>query len=126
VTVETKIGKLKAYDSIALGIHGENNSLKFSENGQVLALTTISNRIEIEDKYGNNKVYEPSYRQSMCSDNEKEIVPLKIEFTNYGIIFNSNIDDEFNLDECKFNVTQLEVDYNKIRIGCTGCSGCAH
>ncbi|SHH93592.1 hypothetical protein [Clostridium grantii] len=126
VTVETKIGKLKAYDSIALGIHGENNSLKFSENRQVLALTTISNRIEIEDKYGNNKSYEPSYRQSMCSDNEKEIVPLKIEFTNYSVIFNSNSDDEFNLDECKFNITQLEVDYSKIRIGCTGCSGCSH
>ena len=47
--INTPIGKIEAFDRNTLGIHGESNSLKFYNNGEVKEIVTFTNVIEVHD-----------------------------------------------------------------------------
>ncbi|WP_319370260.1 hypothetical protein [uncultured Ilyobacter sp.] len=114
--VETPIGSLKAYDIAPLGIHGDNNSLSFYENGKIKSLYTITNEILIK---GNCEEYlcSPAETISMCSDEKKDLLPMKIEFKK-GKVFLENRKASFNIEEFAFKVNDYKVDKDKM------CSTC--
>jgi len=48
VTVQTPIGALTAFDSNAVGVNADVNSLMFDEDGKIIALTTVNNRVAVK------------------------------------------------------------------------------
>lgn len=78
--VSTPAGEIVAFDSDAVGVNGDVNSLIFDEDGTVLGVTTTLTRINAMDAEGRTQTFVPEYRESLCGDSEQEIVPMLVEF----------------------------------------------
>ncbi|MBC2581486.1 hypothetical protein [Clostridium sp. DJ247] len=122
IAVKTSIGTISAYKSDAVGIHGDSNSLRFSDTGQVEALITSTDRIEVIDKNGSKKVYSPGLKRSVVDDETMEIVPLSIEFHNNKVRFNNSPEHEYDIDEYLFNIKSSAS--FKAKSLCAACSSC--
>ena len=108
-TVETKIGKISAFDNDPEGIMGDINSLQFNNQGEVTALSTTQNAIILRNEAGGEVRYTPYQKESLCSENVAVTIPLQIEFTNGTVRFNHSACEEYNLTECSFEV----IEYGK-------------
>ena len=104
--VETKIGKISAYDNDPEGIIGDINSLQFDSNGEVTSLSTTHNVITVKKASGETVIYSPSEKASLCSDLVTVTVPLQIEFVDGKVRFNNSVSDEYDISECAFEVSQ--------------------
>ena len=99
-SILTPIGSIEAYDPNSIGIHGENNSLKFNNDGTVKALTTSTNIIKIIDRKGKKYIYSPKEVLLYTNSINNDIIPVSLEF--YGNILIVDGKDKFNIDENKF------------------------
>ena len=106
--VETKIGKISAYDNDPEGIIGDINSLQFDSKGKVISLNTTHNTITVKKASGEAVVYTPSKKASLCSDLVTVTVPLQIELINGKVRFNKSVSDEYDISECSFEVIKYE------------------
>lgn len=106
--VETKIGKISAYDNDPEGIMGDINSLQFDGQGDVTALKTINNVIIVKTASGEEIRYAPSEKESLCSEKVAVTVPLQIEFINGKVRFNKRVSDEYDFSEYSFEVITYE------------------
>lgn len=120
--VDTPVGKITAYDSKALGIHGDSNSLRFSEDGRIEQVVTSVNRIEVTDKCGRQHIYEPGAKPALFNGAAKELVPLSVQFYGSKVRFNNSIEDEYDIAECTFSVGSCRLQPPN---PCSSCSGCA-
>lgn len=102
--IETKIGIINAFDSTALGIHGDSNSVKFSKDGVLISLTTPTDQVEVTKASGSKSIYRPLLKKSVIDDVSMEIIPLKISFDSDTVIFNNF--DVYNLNDCTFKITK--------------------
>jgi len=73
-----------AYDLDAIGICGDANSLEFSTEGDVVRVRTNLSRVVAEGTQGDQLVFEPELRESLCGDGDREITPLQMEFDAAG------------------------------------------
>lgn len=127
IAVKTKIGTIKAYNTAALGIHGDLNSLSFSREGEVESLITSTDRIEVTNKKtGEKQVYRPMLKQSIINENSMEVIPLNIEFQKNKVKFSNGFMhkflSEYTIDEYDFNIKTLSLNINSPCSSCTGCS----
>ena len=106
--VQTKIGKISAYDNDPEGIMGDINSLQFDSKGEVTSLSTTDNAITVKTASGEKVMYTPSEKESLCSERVAITVPLQIEFINGKVCFNKNPSDAYDFSECSFEVTPYE------------------
>lgn len=83
--LQTSIGKITAYDSDAVGINGDSNSLVFDDEGRVAAMSSTLNMITARHYSGAEFVFVPELRDSLCSESEREIVPMRMIFDEQGI-----------------------------------------
>ncbi|WFS61749.1 hypothetical protein LF599_13860 [Pseudodesulfovibrio thermohalotolerans] len=80
VAVPTPAGEMTAYDPDAVGVNGDANSLAFNDEGKVCRLsTTLSGLIAVHPD-GRTHRHVPQYRESLCSEAEQEVVPMRVEF----------------------------------------------
>ncbi len=117
--VLTPIGKVMAYDTRAIGIHGENNSLVFDEQGRARKVVCSTDLIEIYDENNIKTIYSPQKTQSLLNPDKKEIVPLYIAFYNHKVSINEEI--EYALDKYSFVVKHY---YLFFQTACGDCSNC--
>jgi len=82
--VTTQAGRVMAYDLDAIGICGDANSLEFSTEGDVVRVRTNLSRVVAEGTQGDQLVFEPELRESLCGDGDREITPLQMEFDAAG------------------------------------------
>lgn len=118
IEIETAIGRILAYDASALGIHGENNSLSFFEDGNVKSIITSTDCIEITGESGENIKYHPTEKTNLFNNNIKDIVPLKIDFDYDKVRICGN---EYEINKYKFKIIN---NYKRIRIKDKSCSSC--
>lgn len=116
LVVETPIGSLRAYDIAPLGIHGDKNSLSFYEDGKIKSLYTSTDEILIKGK-DEEYLCSPVETISMCSDEKKDIRPMKIEFEGEKV-FLENRKTSFSIKGFTFSVSDYVMDKDKI------CSSC--
>ncbi|MBL4930896.1 hypothetical protein [Clostridium paridis] len=114
----TPIGNINAYDYSAIGIHGENNSLKFYDNGNIKSISTSTDRIEVYDSYGVQAIYTPVEKSNLFNKNIKDLIPLVIKFYNDAVYING---DEYKLNKYRFIVNN---NYRKLKIKNYDCSSC--
>lgn len=106
VSIETPLGKMDAFDPDPNGICGHKNSLNFTEDGKISALSSINSIVNVQDKEGYRFNFEPKVMRSYCNDDEYIVEPLKIEFENDRVIFKNgfkttgmiHMDSSFNVD----------------------------
>jgi hypothetical protein len=102
--VDTPIGTLRAFDNDPEGISGDVNSLQFDRAGTLCALRTISDQIVVTTESGEQKIYQPSEKPSLCSDLVKMDLPLLVEFIDGRVRFNNSRRDEYDVAACSFEV----------------------
>ncbi|TLM87286.1 MAG: hypothetical protein FDZ75_07055 [Actinobacteria bacterium] len=122
--VDTPIGKLTAYDRCALGIHGDSNSLSFSEQGKIEHLVTSAHKITVTDQDGAVKIYQPDSKPNMFNPEIKEPVPVSIRFGRNTVMFNNSEENEFIVDECIFSIEPFILTTINPCSSCTDCSAC--
>ena len=114
--IVTPIGEITAYDIVPLGIHGDINSLTFYEEGNIKSLYTSSDEVVIEKGEERHR-HSPGYRVSMCNDNVKEVVPMKIEFSEKEVIFNDG-NEKYSLENSSFVVNSSMIDLKTMTLSC--------
>lgn len=77
--VATLAGEITAYDPDAVGVNGDDNSLVFGKNGEVLRVTTTLSLLKAVHPNGTTSVFKPGKRESLCSEAEEEVVPMIVE-----------------------------------------------
>lgn len=117
----TPIGDIMAYDINAIGIDGGKNSLNFNEDGTIKSLYTSTDRIEVINKDGKIAVIEPRLKRSLFNDEQMDVIPYRIEFSNGKVIFNNDIKNEFEITECEFKIVKF---YTNISSSTNNCDGC--
>jgi len=120
--VDTPIGIITAYDGSALGIHGDSNSLRFSEDGKVENVVTSTNKVEVTGKDGRKHVYTPGSKPSMFNPDANELVPLRIQFYGNKVCFNNTV--EYVVEECTFSIGTFLLQTKGSCSACSGCTAC--
>lgn len=105
IKISTPIGKIEAFDKNAFGIHGEDNSLKFYNDGTIKALTTSTNIIKIIDKKGNTIIHSPKEVFHYSGSVVKDIITVNLEFRENKVIIDGT--SEYLLYENKFIIEQF-------------------
>lgn len=123
--VDTAIGTISAYDSRAIGIHGEANSLRFSTAGTIENVVSSSHRIKVFDKNGREYIYEPGRQANMFNPDVSDMVPLNIEFLANKVRFNHSEEDEYDLADCSFFVEPLALPTENTCSSCSSCTACS-
>lgn len=102
ITINTIIGPIEAYDINAIGIHGDDNSLEFYEDGKVKSLITSTNIITIHTLEGGTIIHSPRKVRIYSNSEVMDTITLAIEFRDDKVI----IDDkyEYNIQENKFEI----------------------
>lgn len=80
VTVPTGLGPLVAFDPDAVGIHADNNSLCFHQNGSLLGLKTVAHEFDLTLENGRVRRLSPPLRVNPCDGQQREPAPLSLEF----------------------------------------------
>lgn len=117
--VKTPIGKISAFNTAAIGITGDNNSLSFDEKGQIKSIVTSTDIITVRHGWEVN-VYGPGYRPSMLDLTKNEVVPLNIHFEEGTVSF-SNDDLKYNVNDYEFSIKHVPQFLN---IKCGNCDSC--
>lgn len=89
VAVRTPLGELLAFDQDAIGVCGDQNSLRFCENGALLGLTTSAHAFEVELENGRMKNLTPPLRRHPCDGERMEASPITLEFRPEFVSFTS-------------------------------------
>jgi hypothetical protein len=87
VAVPTPLGELLAFDQDAIGISGDQNSLRFGENGALLGLVTAGHAFEVELENGCRKNLFPPLRRHPCDGERMEAGPITLEFHPGSVSF---------------------------------------
>ena len=105
VKISTPIGQIEAYDKNSIGIHGENNSLKFNKDGSVSSLTTSSNIIKIINKKGEAMIYSPKEVFLYANSEVKDLITVTLQFTDEEVIINGLY--KYKIKENNFIIEQF-------------------
>lgn len=122
--ISTEIGAIMAYDTQALGIYGDSNSVKFSNEGRVESLITSTDTIEVISKKGEKNLHKPLLRPSVINESFMEIVPLNIEFYEDKVKFSSGIHHrspaEYIINQYNFHIKSSPFEESSPCSSCTG------
>jgi hypothetical protein len=99
--INTPIGKIEAFDINTLGIHGENNSLKYYNNGDIKEIVTFTNVIEVHNASGEKYRYSPNKVKKYSGDIES-FETVDIEFLENKVIINKKY--EYKYSDNTFNI----------------------
>lgn len=118
--VDTPIGTIIAYDSHAIGIHGDSNSMQFYQDGTLKAVVTSTDKIEIYDENHNKITYSPQETVSAFNPNRRDVIPLQLVFDSGKVIVNDEV--AYNIDRHSFVITNH---FKRIMKTCGDCSACS-
>ena len=124
--IETPIGDIYAYDKDAIGIHGDQNSLVFSEEEEVIGITTTHSAVKVSEKDSERTQWiEPLIVDSLIEDDEKTILPLKIKFEENEIILTDDHPRSFDLETNQFRVYIPMISETMSCSDCSSCTSCS-
>lgn len=104
-SIKTPIGQIEAYDKNAIGIHGEDNSLKFNRDGSVKSLITSTNIINVfNDKGELIAKHSPKEERLFGNSDLLDVITVSIEFEEDSVI----IDREYKYS---INKNQFKIEY---------------
>lgn len=125
------LGDVTVYDTQAVGIHADTNSLQFDEDGKLTRMAVIAETIHVS---GNSNEFEfsPSLITSQLDLDKKEIIPLYITNSLETIIIKdvTKKESQFLKNEYEFEVKPYLEYYSNLAtmdLSCAGdCSSCSN
>lgn len=126
--VKTPIGVIFAYNNDPIGIHGDDNSLKFNEGGSIQKVTTVASYIEMKDKNGKLTEVKAMKKPSMLELDKYVIVPISIEFYEEKIEVTDSDKCKKCYDYADYNISSFyneEYQFENTCTDCSSCSGCS-
>ena len=123
--VPTPIQTLHAYDTMAIGVHADSNSLVFDEKGNVTALTVPGTVFKIIRDDGYTETIAPVLVTDPL-DNESMIeLPVRVSFSAGSVLFEVNSrQSEFDLHRTRFVIQSQKQMKSKCTGNCAQCQMC--
>jgi len=78
--IQTPIGVISAFDSNAVGVNADSNSLVFDKTGRVISLVTVSNRVAVQAENGRFFMFTPREVVNPLDDESMITEGLAISF----------------------------------------------
>ncbi|MDF2567892.1 MAG: hypothetical protein K0R90_1348 [Oscillospiraceae bacterium] len=126
--IRTPIGVVTAFDPNSIGIHADNNSLEFDENGNLIRLVTANNKIIAFPKGGEIQTITPSEQPHPLEDDASIPLPLEITFTEDYVQIICEVKYLFKMGETTFTILPHVPQSPQCGSGgcsdCSSCSGC--
>ena len=126
VVIQTPIGALTAFDPNALGVNADINSLAFDEDGRIMALTTVNNRVaaQVENErpllFAPREVVNPLDGESMITEGLKISFDYDTDTVQFAEGENSTI---LLISGCAFTITaHFAATLTCSRADCAACS----
>ncbi|MEI6758535.1 MAG: hypothetical protein FDX18_10495 [Chlorobium sp.] len=120
IAVDTPLGVMTAYDNEPNGIHGDINSVQFSKEGSIEALSTVDHEVLVSLSDGKSILFQPGVKNNVCGDERKVSVPMKVRFEKQRVIFNDNPQCSFDLEQCNFEVRAIQPATKEPAYSCAG------
>ncbi len=115
--VPTPIGLLKTYNSGAVGINADSNSLSFDDRGTVITLTAPGTRFKATGSDGQTAVIEPLLAVNPLDDESVIEIPVKVSFLSGKVCFNMGEKEHvFDVNHASFTIEAIK----RPKIGCSG------
>jgi hypothetical protein len=92
LSVPTPAGEMTVFDPDAVGVNGDRNSLVFDEDGKVAQAVTTLTRLTVVHPDGHHESFIPEYRESLCGDSDREVVPMTVCFGKKEVSIRTNPD----------------------------------
>ena len=92
--IKTPIGDIEAFDKNVIGIHGDDNSLKLYEDGNIKSMITSTNVIKVLGKDGTSVSHSPKEIRLYSSSEVLDTITVQIKFIDNKVI----IDKEYEYD----------------------------
>ncbi len=118
--VKTPIGTIAAYDSRSNGINGDNNSLKFYNDGAVQSLTTSTDIVTVTDSNGKMHIFGPKIQPSIMETENTAVIPMRMEFFDGFVSFGGST-VKYEIGKCTFSIRHYP---QYLSLGCSDCSKC--
>jgi hypothetical protein len=126
IAIRTPIGALTAFDPNALGINADINSLVFDEDGKIIALTTVNNRVaaQVENErpllFAPREVVNPLDNESMITEGLK----ISFDYDTDTVQFTEGENNTILLiSGCAFTITAHSA--STLMCGPADCAGCS-
>ncbi len=116
--ISTRMGMLHAFDPDAHGVHGDCNSLQFDSDGRVIALSTVMDQVGITGPDGLNRVVRPAVRESYCSEDVFEPVPMQVVFEEERVVFQPGSKERscFPLSRTRFCLSSMASEFPRLKM----------
>jgi len=101
-TINTPIGDIEAYDINAIGIHADENSLNFYEDGKIKSLITSRNTITVTTSEGDTIYHTPKKLRIYSNSEVMDTISLTIEFRVNLVIIDNKY--EYDIEKNNFEV----------------------
>lgn len=121
LTIESMLGKITVFDPDALGIHADQNSLKFNQNGSIKGFKSTTHGVIIKDENGNQIKVGPRIVPSYVDINEKVIMPITVRIDDESVVIDNGILHRFEKKKSRFKTYESTIE---LVAGCSGCSAC--
>lgn len=115
--LDTPVGQLEAFDSDPEGLTGDVNSLRFTPGGQLAGLATVTYGLSVNCN-GQTREYEPRYSVNLCDEEEKSILPLRVDFENGQVHCQAANQGTHQLSACGFAAKRLHPTAVAIAYSC--------
>lgn len=117
ILINTAIGQFTAFDPDALGIHADKNSIGFDEKKRLRNFSTVENKLMIQTDDGEFLIMKPQEAVHPLHDDEKILLPMKIEFDfeEDTVTIQADVTRTFSMKTTNFTI-------GKIDTGALGCS----
>jgi hypothetical protein len=129
ITIQTPLGEIVAYDTEAIGVNADVNSLAFEPDGRVRSLIAPYNRIAVQTEAGELKLFSPMETIHPLDDESTLLHGIKISFDykkTTVTIQNGKTEGTFSLETCGFTVDKTGVTpFSCSPAACASCSLCS-
>ena len=103
--IGTPIGNIESYDKNAIGIHGDDNSLKYYEDGSIKSIITSTNIIKVHGKDGQTIIHAPKEVRLYSNSEVLDTITVLIEFIGNKVIIDKKC--EYDLLENTFVISNF-------------------
>jgi hypothetical protein len=122
--VSTPIGEIYVCNNSAQGLCGDNNSLCFSESGQISSLVTSCSKIAVFNIDGSSEFIEPLVKSDLIDDNEFMVIPIKVSFFEQYVKFEYQTTKVYDIRTTRFTITNNDILDTTEGNSCEDCSTC--
>jgi len=120
--IDTPLGTITAFDPDVIGMHADQNSVRFSPSGELVSLKSIATGITATGPDGAQTRLEPLTLESLLDASDTRIVALKIDFRENEIDFTALQTTTFDRHTHHFATFPVAV---RLTSGCGGCTDAA-